>query len=110
MDCKRVEKKIPKFLNNEMDVYSLKAFLKHVESCPECKEELSIQFLVTEGMNALENGDSYDLKNALENRLKKSYHEIDVNNRLFWIRNIVFALSIVLLLVCIALIYFYLYF
>lgn len=105
MDCKKVEKKIPAFLNNEMDIYMLKSFLGHIDNCPECREELTIQFLVTEGINVLETGDSYDIKEALENRLAKAHHEIRVNKRLFWVRNIVFAVSIILFFVFVYFIY-----
>ena len=46
MNCKETEKKIPSFLHDELDGSKLEEFIDHVESCPECKEELSIQFLV----------------------------------------------------------------
>ena len=31
-----------------------------MQECPGCKEELVIQFLVTEGMQRLEDGDAFD--------------------------------------------------
>ena len=33
-----------------------------MQECPGCKEELVIQFLVTEGMQRLEDGDAFDLQ------------------------------------------------
>ena len=95
MNCKRVEKEIPAFLNNELDISTLKDFLKHIEGCADCREELSIQFLVTEGMIALEAGDSYDLTSALEQRIAKSHHDINLNKKLFWIRNVAFGTTLV---------------
>ncbi|MDE6318231.1 MAG: zf-HC2 domain-containing protein, partial [Lachnospiraceae bacterium] len=54
MNCKEAEKMIPSFLNGELDGYDLAEFVEHIEECPECKEELSIQFLVAEGLEQLE--------------------------------------------------------
>lgn len=68
LDCKQAEKLIPSFIKDEMDRQTEKRFLFHVEKCPSCHEELSIQFLVTEGMQRLENGDTFDLNKEL--RLK----------------------------------------
>ena len=47
MDCKAAEKLIPDFIRGRMETRTAKHFLSHVEKCPSCKEELSIQFLVT---------------------------------------------------------------
>lgn len=55
-----------------MDFHTLKEFCAHMELCEECKEELVIQFLVTEGMQRLENGDAFDLQSELQIRLKEA--------------------------------------
>ena len=57
LDCKQTEKLIPQFLKDELDNRTEKKFLNHVDGCSSCLEELSIQFLVTTGMQRLENGD-----------------------------------------------------
>ncbi len=69
MDCKSIEKLIPKFLKDECKPNEEKDFLEHVKTCPECKEELTIQLLLEEGLNRLENGESFDLNAELEKRL-----------------------------------------
>ena len=56
MDCKQAEKIIPSFLRKDLEGRKLAQFVEHIEDCPECREELSIQFLVTEGMEKLEEG------------------------------------------------------
>ena len=108
MNCKKAEKEITDFLNKEMDIYKLSDFLSHIDKCEDCKEELSIQFLVTEGLNALENGDSYDLNNSLDARLAEARHSISVNRRLFWIRNIAFGVVIAVFIAFVWLIYMFL--
>ena len=69
LDCKQTEKLIPQFLKDELDNRTDKKFLNHVDGCSFCLEELSIQFLVTTGMQRLENGDTFDLNRELRMRI-----------------------------------------
>lgn len=79
MNCKEAEKKIPAFLNDELDGRSLAEFVEHIEDCPECMEELSIQFLVAEGMEQLEQGNNFNLQEALTSKLENADYKIRVN-------------------------------
>lgn len=79
MNCKEAEKKIPSFLNDELDGYDLAEFVEHIEECPECKEELSIQFLVAEGLEQLEQGNNFNLQEALLETLECADDRIKVN-------------------------------
>lgn len=72
MDCKDFMRLIPAFLNKELEYDELKRFCKHAMECDDCKEELTIQFLVAEGINHLEAGDAFDLNKELQNRMKES--------------------------------------
>ncbi len=72
MECREFEKKIPLYLKNSLDFETMEAFQDHMDQCDACKEELSIQFLVQEGMRHLENGDSFDLDKEFRNRLEIS--------------------------------------
>ncbi len=72
MTCKEFEKIIPDFLNRKLDFLTLKKFSEHMESCEECREELTIQFLVTEGMQRLEEGDAFDMQAELDGRLEEA--------------------------------------
>lgn len=76
MDCKEVQKNIAAFLDEELDGKSAGKFLNHIEECPECKEELSIQYLVREGMVRLEEGGSFDLSKDLNKLVDESYKKI----------------------------------
>lgn len=78
MNCKETEKMIPVFLQDDLDNRALEQFIEHIKSCPECTEELSIQFLVSEGLERLEAGNNFNLKNALEDRVKTAVNEIKV--------------------------------
>lgn len=79
MNCKDAEKKIPAFLNDELDGRALAEFVEHTEDCPECMEELSIQFLVAEGMEQLEQGNNFNLQEALTSKLENADYRIRLN-------------------------------
>lgn len=69
LGCKQTEKLIPLFIRDELDNRTEKQFLAHVDNCNSCLEELSIQFLVTTGMQRLENGDTFDLNRELKMKM-----------------------------------------
>ncbi len=72
MNCKEFEHLIPNFLSREMDYRTMEAFREHMDTCAACKEELSIQFLVMEGMKHLEDDGGFDLQKELEHRLAEN--------------------------------------
>ena len=69
MNCKETEKMIPVFLANKLNSRELDCFLEHVENCSECMEELTIQYLVMIGTSLIEEGQSFDLRRALNDLL-----------------------------------------
>ena len=79
MNCKEAEKKIPPFLEDELDGRGRAEFVEHIEACPECMEELSIQFLVAEGLEQLEQGNNFNLQKALTWKLEDADDKIRVN-------------------------------
>lgn len=104
MDCSKFEKMIPAFLNNAMEYKDLKLFTKHVENCPECREELTIQVLVSEGMARLEEGSAFDLQKELNYRIEEAGKRIRFH-RMLWYINIT-ALTAALLTVAVTFIFF----
>lgn len=78
MNCKETEKNITPFLQEELIGSDLEEFVEHIENCPECMEELAIQFLVTEGMDQLESGDSFNLQGALAQKVARAKRSMRV--------------------------------
>jgi len=75
-------KLIPQYLNDELDNASLEEFLEHVKNCEECKEELTIQFLIQEGLQRLEDGDTFNLTKELNDMIYMSGKKLRVRERL----------------------------
>jgi len=81
MDCKEFERRIPSFLQNNMDYEAMEEFHKHMSECSNCKEELSIQFLVSEGIKHLEQGEVFNLDEELSGRIeatRRSHQRVGV--------------------------------
>ena len=81
MECKDFEKQIPDFIAKKLDYVALKAFAEHMERCPKCEEELTIQFLIDEGLVRLEEGSAFDLKHELWARMNEAEKKIRRNDR-----------------------------
>lgn len=71
MDCKEVQRCIHLFLKDELDGVTAQKFVEHVRSCSECMEELTIEYLLLEGINRLENADDIDVQSELEEKLDR---------------------------------------
>ena len=73
-------------------------FLDHIDKCPECREELTIQFLVRTGMQRLEDGNTFNLKEELDNLLKSAEKRLKGRRRLvrfsFLLEALVLALAV----------------
>ena len=76
MDCKEFERLIPDFISDKLDYQSLKRFNSHMKDCENCREELTIQFLVTEGVQRLEDGSAFDLQGELRQHLEESNRRV----------------------------------
>ena len=82
MDCQKAEKQINCFLKGEMDNRTASCFLEHIRECPSCKEELSIQFLVSVGLERLEDGEAFNLNRELSNRLSTAERQVKIRRRM----------------------------
>ncbi len=72
MDCKETQRCIHLFLRDELDGGTAQEFVEHVRSCNECMEELTIEYLLSEGMSRLENADDIDVKKELGEMLNRT--------------------------------------
>ena len=56
MTCREAQKLVMPYINKEISDEDLAEFLKHIDSCEECREELEIYFTVDVGIRQLEEG------------------------------------------------------
>ena len=56
MTCREAERLVMPYINGSITDGELKEFLKHIETCEECREELEIYFTVDVGIRQLNQG------------------------------------------------------
>ncbi len=95
MECKEVERLFPSFFKGDLTGKKLMRFSEHIEHCEECKEELTIQYLSSEGIARLEEGKTFDLDREL-NEYRLSL--IRKCNRKKYIRISLFVTELIFLL------------
>ncbi len=97
MDCKEAERQISFFLKDELSEECLSEFVEHINKCQECKEELAIQYLATEGVVRLEEGASFSLEEELKSRLGAAEHKLRISVIINRICNNLETVAIILL-------------
>ena len=102
MDCKETERMIPLFLEDNLDNQEMQEFLIHVNSCVDCREELTIQFLISVGLKRLEDGNTFNLAGELEQKLRDAGHKMKVRSSLQWSALVLQVLVVIALIILIA--------
>ena len=102
MDCKETERMIPLFLEDNLDNQEMQEFLIHVNSCEDCREELTIQFLISVGLKRLEDGNTFNLAGELEQKLRDARHKMKVRSSLQWSALVLQVLVVIALIILIA--------
>ena len=54
MDCKRAMELMTQFINERLAAEDVQAFLDHIDSCPECREELEVTYSLMTAMKQLD--------------------------------------------------------
>lgn len=74
MICREWQKMIPGFLDNTLKNQELEGFVKHVRTCKGCYEELEIMFMLSIGLQELneDRNISYNFSELLENKIKEA--------------------------------------
>ena len=97
MDCKELQKLFIPFIDDQLSISELDAFLHHMESCQECREEYDIYYTMIMGMRYLDERQNIsELKFDSEQKLRRAADYL-LKYRIFRIGKYV-----ILALVCIA--------
>lgn len=86
MDCKYAQSLISKYIGDRLSPRELEEFIRHVEECPECYEELETYFMLSVALKHLDESQnlSYDLRSMLAEDLKEKKHRLSRRKRRTW--------------------------
>lgn len=82
MKCRDFEKLMPYYFTDTLNESELRGVIEHLEHCESCKEELVIHLLLTEGMQRLEEGSSFDVQEELKATYNRAVHRIRFSRRM----------------------------
>lgn len=84
MDCKSVRYNMHLYMDEELSQECLEPFIRHVNHCPDCYEELEINYIMIEGMRRLEEGGAIavNFQDEFRNRLKHQLSNILLHKRM----------------------------
>ncbi len=72
LTCKEFTAMIPAFLEDGLTDQELDEFLRHWDECESCRDELSTHYLVMEGLERLETGETFDLQKDLRAEIESA--------------------------------------
>lgn len=86
IDCKKIQKMIVPFSKGELTLKAEEMFVKHLEQCQDCREEVEIYYIVEYGLNEAATKElsekykkylhDYDFSGLVEEKLKDSENKI----------------------------------
>ena len=82
-ECEWFSKHTTGFLKDTLSNEELEKYLKHAETCEDCKKELSIALMIGPGMEKLERGEVFHLKNELEEVRETAFVRLKKRKQLF---------------------------
>ena len=62
---RRFIRRIPDFFSDSLDESELDGFLRHYDSCSECRDEVAIQYLIHEGLSRVESGTAFNFEREM---------------------------------------------
>ena len=73
MNCKEVHQNFEAFLNDSLNVNNTDEFIRHVEGCSDCRDELEVYYMAKAATGELSEADleSYDLTHLLSDKLQE---------------------------------------
>ena len=105
MECKKMEQLIKLYIDENIDLESLQTLLQHMDTCRSCRDELEIGFLVKEGLQSLEEGETFDLTKELQRKLEHSRKVLAIIDKIRISIYILEMMAGIVLVVCTAILF-----
>lgn len=80
LTCKACEKNIPAYLNKELSDEETIQMIDHITKCPSCKDELNVQYMVSVGLNNLDEIIDLNVDAELESRKRETLRSIHLKD------------------------------
>jgi len=82
MKCQEAEQNIQAFIDDELTGEPLANFVKHIDNCHSCYEEMETSYLLKEALSRLENGETFDLRGELQAKMNNMRECLEIHSAL----------------------------
>lgn len=100
MKCQDAEAKIQAFIDDELTGETLANFVRHIDNCHSCYEEMETSYLLKEALNRLENGETFDLSGELNTKLANMRECLEFHKGLTAVRRAISISAAIILVMC----------
>ena len=99
MTCLKAQAMITPFIENKLTIKELEAFLEHVNSCPNCREELEVYYALLTAMKQLDEDKnlSSNYSKELAEKLEKSRERVNHSKYSYYRKKVILILTMLLL-------------
>lgn len=75
MNCQETQSNIMNYISHHLNNEQTKSFIEHIRSCPNCQDELEINYIVMVGLQQLDDGEilSVDFRKKLKEDIDLRY-------------------------------------
>lgn len=83
MECFEVDTKIISYLEHTLDDLELEEFLKHLNECEECRNEVELYFTLIEGLNQMDEDEIqvFDFRTEFQKQRKQRLKDVTLRKR-----------------------------
>ena len=102
MNCVEARRMVVPYVKGELSEKELEQFLKHIDHCSDCMDELDIYFTVYQAMDLLETGErpEYDFKKLLGESIHTAKRHILLSKTVLAVRMALICVADLLLILC----------
>lgn len=94
MTCKEAQALVIPYINQQLSMDEVEAFIEHVRGCKVCQEELEIYYIAMVGVRQLDTeGDISDIKEELKKTITASLFKVKVRRNFRIVKYAVLTLS-----------------
>jgi|GEM_PF-642762 hypothetical protein len=98
MTCKEAKRMVQPFIEGKLKECRTRAFLNHIKTCQDCRDELETYFVVNYSLRYLDNekNNSYDIQKLLTERIERAEQELRLHRIFKILTAAVLALGILI--------------
>ncbi|MCR5773901.1 MAG: zf-HC2 domain-containing protein [Lachnospiraceae bacterium] len=107
LSCKEIRALIPDYLSKNLALHDAKLFTGHLRKCRDCREELEISYLLDQGLKKVEDGESVDLHEDLNEMLEETEDSIQSLSQFDTAVHLVESTAVFVLIACVFILWIY---